>query len=190
MIRGREAPPAENSCNVLGRGWVGEEQSLASIDHRGNNNSGTRTVRVRMNRERCIDCLHCSLGLHVRGPRLHRRDDASPDGSRGGSIQFANEYRGEGRKGWDGRVARVLVWDFFSFFPPPPPLFLKGRPTMIGNERLEDESNASPTLTEAISRSIRGINGSRMEYGVRILYIDTYGLFLFSFSMNFTEGGR
>ena len=61
---------------------------------------------------------------------------------------------------------------------------------MIGNERLEDESNASPTLTEAISRSIRGINGSRMEYGVRILYIDTYGLFLFSFSMNFTEGGR
>lgn len=79
---------------------------------------------------------------------------------------------------------------FFSFFPPPLPLFLKGRPTMIGNERLEDESNASPTLTEAISRSIRGINGSRMEYGVRILYIDTYGLFLFSFSMNFTEGGR
>lgn len=60
---------------------------------------------------------------------------------------------------------------------------------MIGNERLEDESNASPTLTEAISRSIRGINGSRMEYD-RILYIDTYGLFLFSFSMNFTEGGR
>lgn len=60
---------------------------------------------------------------------------------------------------------------------------------MIGNERLEDESNASPTLTEAISRSIRGINGSRMEYD-RILYIDTYGLFLFSFLMNFTEGGR
>lgn len=25
--------------------WVGEEQSLASIDHRGNNNSGTRTGR-------------------------------------------------------------------------------------------------------------------------------------------------
>lgn len=71
---------------------------------------------MRMNRERCIDCLHCSLGYtgHVRGPRLHRRDDASPDGSRGGSIQFANEYRGEGRKGWDGR-ARVLVWDFFFF---------------------------------------------------------------------------
>lgn len=65
---------------------------------------------------------------------------------------------------------------------------------MIGNERLEDESNASSTLTEPISRSIRGINGSRMERGVRILYRHlrsmVFFVFLFSFLMNFTEGGR
>lgn len=65
---------------------------------------------------------------------------------------------------------------------------------MIGNERLEDESNASSTLTEPISRSIRGINGSRMERGVRILYRHlrsmVFLVLLFSFLMNFTEGGR
>lgn len=121
----------------------------------------------------------------MRGPRLHRRDDASPDGSRGGSIQFANKYRGEGKGGMSG-----LEFSSGIFFSP----FLKGRPTMIGNERLEDESNASSTLTEPISRSIRGINGSRMERGVRILYRHlrsmVFFVFLFSFLMNFTEGGR
>lgn len=156
----------------------------------GNDNSGTRTGRFECgwiaNGASIVCIVRLDYTGHVRGPRLHRRDDASPDGSRGGSIQFANKYRGEGGKSGMGGL-EFSSGIFFS-------LFLKGRPTMIGNERLEDESNASSTLTEPISRSIRGINGSRMERGVRILYRHlrsmVFLVLLFSFLMNFTEGGR
>lgn len=152
----------------------------------GNDNSGTRTGRFECgwiaNGASIVCIVRLGYTGHVRGPRLHRRDDASPDGSRGGSIQFANKYRGDGGK--DGR-ARVLVWDFFF------PLF----------ERTADDDR---------ERAIRGwiecildVNRANlafdswhkwMERGVRILYRHlrsmVFFVFLFSFLMNFTEGGR
>lgn len=133
---------AKNGCNMLDRGWVvSRRRAIVGFDRSsGNNNSGTRTGRFECGWIANGASIVCIVRLVTRGmcvalvcivammhPPMDREEARY-------NLPTSIEGRGE-RVGMGGLEFSSGI--FFFFYS-----FLKGRPTMIGNERLEDESNA------------------------------------------------